>query len=640
LSRPGFCAFLIFLFAACSRQPPAAPVQRIAILRFENLSADSSVDWMGRAFAEILADELDGAPGIYAIPSNRLQSAESVLGPRPVSAPGISARREEAFASGANLLGYGDYWLRGGAVEARLTIEDPRTGRMTRVLSTSAAAGDVIQAASALAHQFTPHAGAYGTNNGGAVRAYVMALESQGQEIPRNLESAIAADPGFGAPYRQLADWKVQQKDIPGAIALLGQALSRSELSNLERARVEWEASTLRGDQAGRARAIDALSRLLPNDAPVWRARGESALTRHKSAEAVESFQQALRVEPEDTGALNLLAYAFADGGNLASAEAALHRYQTLRPEDPNPLDSLGDVNLIAGRLHEAEALYLQAADKNRDFLSGGDFFKAAMARLMTGDVPEADKFEQRYLDGRTAVQDPLVPFRKAEWLWVSGRRRVAIQSLESFAQTIETGPLRETASRAYAEAAIWSVVLGRRDDAMQLVRRAESLAGPSSAQVAAIARFLAQPPAPAAEWTARALLLPPTPFHDLALACALFISKDYQASAEVLQRISENPSPTGDEWAPILLAASDLETGRATEAAALVRSYPVPLPGGVSLFAPFFFPRFFYLRGRVAEQQNKMEEARANYRVFLQLSGPDPLIWGEENRAAHPSAP
>ena len=54
-----------------------------------------------------------------------------------------------------------------------------------------------------------------------------------------------------------------------------------------------------------------------------------------------------------------------------------------------------------------------------------------------------------------------------------------------------------------------------------------------------------------------------------------------------------------------------------------------------MSLFAPFYFPRIYYLRGELAEKQGKPSEARANYRLFEQLSGPDPLIWGEEPRAS-----
>ena len=63
-----------------------------------------------------------------------------------------------------------------------------------------------------------------------------------------------------------------------------------------------------------------------------------------------------------------------------------------------------------------------------------------------------------------------------------------------------------------------------------------------------------------------------------------------------------------------------------------------VPTPSlsevGLNWATPLYFPRIFYLRAVVAEKQGKPEEARENWRVFRALSGPDPLMWGEERQA------
>ena len=104
--------------AACSGQPARPAVERIAVLRFENLGEDSSVDWMGRAFPEIIAGELAGMADLYAIPSARLHSLDGALGPRAAAAPGISGERNLALAAGANRIGYGEYRVRNGKLEA------------------------------------------------------------------------------------------------------------------------------------------------------------------------------------------------------------------------------------------------------------------------------------------------------------------------------------------------------------------------------------------------------------------------------------------------------------------------------------------------------------------------------------------
>jgi len=634
-----FVALAALLAAGCAREAPGPRVERIAILRFENLGAGVSDDWMGRAFSEIITAELAGAPGIYAIPSDQMHSLDRVLGARPVSAPGISAERSLALASGATRLGYGVYSIRQGRLAARLTIEDPRTGKTTQTVS--AAAGDVFAVASELAHQVSSRVAPYGTSSVPALKAYVEATESAtAAATMQNLDRAIAADPDFGPPYRLLVQLKAQQQDRAAAEALLGQALARAgAMPPAERARLELEEAELHGDSAARKSALTTLVGLEPNDPAVWSSLAQSCMGRREYQQAVQAYRKVLEVEPEDATALNQLGYAAAYAGSFDAALDALRRYQALRPAEANPLDSQGDVNLLAGRLRQAESFYIQAAKKDPNFENGGDLWKAAMARLMSGDVAGADKFAQQYMEAREAAKDPITEYRKAEWSWISGRRKSACQRLETFARGAESGPLREFASRAYSQLAVWSLVLGDQAAAAQLAQKAALLAGPSSAGAAMVARFLAEPPASPSEWSVRAERQFPNASEDslrnFALAYALLLGREFQPASLLLQQLYDGASPAADPSLPVMLAWTRLETGRANEAAPLLRLNPIPSVNGVSLFAAFYFPRIYYLRGLLAEKHGKPDEARANYQLFRQLSGPDALIWGEEQRAS-----
>ena len=73
-------------------------------------------------------------------------------------------------------------------------------------------------------------------------------------------------------------------------------------------------------------------------------------------------------------------------------------------------------------------------------------------------------------------------------------------------------------------------------------------------------------------------------------------------------------------DHAPVLLAWAYAESGRPREAAPLLQPNPIPQPNALNPFASLWFPRLFYLRG--------------DYRAFLALSGSQPLIWGEEQKA------
>ncbi|HXB71566.1 MAG TPA: hypothetical protein VNY05_25240 [Candidatus Acidoferrales bacterium] len=650
--RPPATVFLlvpaVLLVAACGRQPAKPAFEKVAILRFENLSRDSSADWMGRAFSDILATELAGAPGIYCMPSNRLHNLDRALGARTVSAPGISSERQQALVAGAQEIGYGQYTVGAAMVEAQLTIEDVRTGKTMKVVSASAPAGDVLGAATGLARQIATRMAPYGTRNPQALRAFITATEARDSaavEVALNL--AITADPDFGAPYRVLAQFRAAQGDRAGALAILERAQTRGQsIPDLERATMAELAAELRNDRAARQNALAAVVKLDPGDAGSWRALGEVANSRHEYPIAKEAIQKAADLEPGEIGLLNLLGYYAASAGDLETGMAALRRYQALRPKDSNPLDSMGDINLITGRLAEAGNFYLQAQKKDRNLLSDADLLKAAVSRLLQGDTAGADALAKQYLAARSEAKDPLLAYRQASWMWTTGHRREACRQLEIFAAGIaagvaagaQDGPLREVASRANAELTVWNLVLGDRAAAARTGQQAMALAGPSSVAVAAVAQFSTEAPASPAEWAARAEKKfsgdALTGIRDLALAYALLLNGHFQAAQLPLKQMYDSGAQAPDEGLPYLLAWTYLETGHPKEAEPLIRWNPVPNPAGPGPFAAFHMPRLFYLRAVAAASEGKREEARSNYQLFLKLSGNDPLVWGEEQKA------
>lgn len=579
------------MLAGCGAKAPAGP-QHIAILRFENLSADGSADWAGRAFSEIIAGEL---PSAQAISSVRLHSLDRTLGVRPISAPGISTERTAAIVAGANRIGYGDYTVHGGQVDARLTIEDPQTGKVTQVARASA--GDVLTAASRLAKQLSPAATSFETSNPEAVRYYMTALESSiPAEMEKNAAAAIAADPNFGQPYRLMADVKTQQRDRDGALAALDQALARgTAIPALERARIQLQAAGLRNDFAGRERALGELAKADPTDVDSWSALGQTAYARHDYAKAVDAYRKALQIRPDDTNTLNLLGYALAWSGDMDGALGSLRKYQAAAPKDANALDSEGDVNLMFGRLREAEDLYLQADKLDRKRLEGGDLFKAAMARLMSGDVAGASLLDKQFTDAREALKDPAVPIYQAEWLWISGNHTAAKTQMQSI-----TAP--SIAGRAYVDLAIWSLLDGDRAAGAQWALKASGAATQATAVDTIVARFVAQPSAPAAEWSARADQLfrnvQQTEVKDLTLSYALLLDRHFAEAAEVLRRVYNGPSP--DPGIPVLLAWSLMESGHSAEAGPLLRFNPVPAATGIGPYTPFWYPRFLELRKKL----------------------------------------
>lgn len=594
---------------ACSR-PAKRPIERLAILRFENLSPDTAPDWIGRALSEVVAVELGGSKSVYAIPAPRLHQMNAAMGARAVSAPGISTEAALAAAVGATRVGYGDYSILGGRLRARLTIDDADAPRASRApIEVVAGAGDVIGAATALAKAISADAQPYGTANESALEAYVQAMEAPEPSATLGAaEQAIGADPNFGSAYTILAETRLKLQDRAGAAAALQAALARGDaMRPMDRARAAIVDATARGDGAAMGNALALLVKAAPLDPVAWRAVAAYEAERRRYAEAVQAYNRAAAVEPEDATTWNEMGYTAAYAGNFDAAIAAARRYQALRPADPNPLDTLGDIQVMAGRLQDAEQLYLAAYKKSPGFLGGADLFKAAMARLMTGDVAGADGIARQ---GKGELAS------SAEWMWLSGRRREAFARLSAEAPRLP----REAQSRAYAELAIWAALMGDRAAASSAGQQAVATATQAGMPVAAVAKFMTLPSASEEEWRSRAgQMFPNAPansIRDYALAYALLLDGKFAAATPLLEQMYARTPANGDRGPAIELAWALIETGKAGDAAPLLKLNPVPNFGPTSVFTPLYFPRLFQLRSAVGDR------AEENRRIYAALGG------------------
>ena len=74
------------------------------MVRFENLSGDPSLEWIGRAAGEYLSYALAHALDGPVLNPDALARRSAGLGVEPSRAPGISAQRTDALVAGATRL--------------------------------------------------------------------------------------------------------------------------------------------------------------------------------------------------------------------------------------------------------------------------------------------------------------------------------------------------------------------------------------------------------------------------------------------------------------------------------------------------------------------------------------------------------
>lgn len=382
--------------AGCSRAPERG-AERVAILPFENLSGDSTLDWVASAAPAMVTAELSGNPKLT-----------------PIRAGSVN----DGYLGSADRLVHGFFVKRGAALQIDVQVEDAaRHKTMTR----AEADGDLIQAVDAISKRLDSSAHAFSTSSAAAVSAW-------GQQ---KYEEAVGVDPDFGAAWLSWAESVAQRGQTAEAIRVTERALVRAGLrSEADRARIELLQAALRKDDLAREKALTALVKIEPSDTSLLAMAAETSMNLRDFPAAARYFKSILRVDPAASGVLNSLGYAEGYAGDLDAAKSAFEAYGKQDGQKTNSLDSLGEVHFIRGRFAEAEKYFVQAQQSDPAFAEGAELLKAAYARWLGGDLKGADALMGHYLENRKSAHDPLVAWREAVWDFVTGRRDLALAKL------------------------------------------------------------------------------------------------------------------------------------------------------------------------------------------------------------------
>jgi len=551
-----YCRGLLVLSAAlgisgCSSNKRLAP-PKYAVIKIENLTQDPALDWIGRAASAVLTRE---------------------IGAIPVASGGFS----DALLAGANRIvsGYFDQ-SNSGALTFHLAIEDAPTGRRVRDLSER---GSVLDACADLARQIVGTPKPYATRNEEALRAYVKG----------KYEDAAAADPGFADAYLGWAEAALARKDAKAVDEALAQAQAHKIDAGIM-AKLQFVDAAAHNDTNARTAALKQMVALDPANVADVQALGEMEMAEHHYSEAAAVFAKG--ASPARPDLINLKTYALMFAGDENGALEAVHEYQKARPQDPNAIDSEGDIDYYFGHFGEAEKLYLNAAAKDPQFIQGGEIWKAARAHLMTGDVAGATVIFNRYRAEREKTNDRTMPFRSAYWQFITGDRAGGLAAMH-----IISDPL------SLAQAAIWELQLGRTSDALKDADAVLKAGQNASVVQAAIVRFSALPPANLSELKGDG----GAQIRILAIAYAAYVKHRYADAAKAWKELYDKSNPS-DPTPAFIYGGSLYESGRTAEAAPILKYNPPPPTNLAPSFESLYFPELFDWRG--------------DHATFLKLSG------------------
>lgn len=538
-----FCFGLLIggsvLLGSCSKKV-VGPPPVLAVLRFENLSGDPSLEWLARAASDVLTTSLSGAVEGTVISASALTRNESALGARPTGAPGISSQRSAAILAGAKHLITGYFERTPNGVRLAAEEEDTVTGKTLRSLSVAGPAS--LDTLARLSREFAPAARPYLTRNNDALRLYISALERPIAEAEAGLRQAVAADPAFGPPWIALEHMTGARGDRAEAARLIGDALTQ-KLDKLSTATLKLDKAQLAGDQAGQVAALTEIIEASPGDTPLLRQLAQTRSTAGQYAEASELWKKLTVSLPDDADVWNQLGYNRAWAGDYPGALAAMRGYARIRPQDPNSDDSTGDIHLMYRHYPEAAASYLASVAKAPSFQNGTSVYKAAWAKFLAGDKPAAEKLFGQYRALMEKQGAPNLGLIEGEWLYRTGREK---QALTLVRQEVLKLDKVDSQSAFYEVLTVWDLLAKDREAAL----RDSKAAGPARSALGAIIQFAVLPSGSAAEWWARADRMIPGPalasLRNLALGYALILDGKRTEALPVWEQIMKT-TPAGD---------------------------------------------------------------------------------------------
>jgi len=265
----------------------------------------------------------------------------------------------------------------------------------------------------------------------------------RGPEAIEQFRRAVELDPDFALAHAYLGSWLPGDEglaELDRAVALAG------PLPPAEAALIEAMNAGRRGDEAHERQLLDRVAQLAPDD---WRAHyelGNLLFAWYHLDEAAEQFKRAGDLNGKVGSTFNMLGYVDLTRGQPEGAIAAFTRYLALSPAEPNPLDSLAEAQLAAGRFEEAEASFNKALAVAPEF--HWSWLGIAQSRGLRGDWVGCREAIGKARAAAVLPEDQVETDFALAWAWhAQGDPTEALQTLD----TLEKTALQQELYRAYA---------------------------------------------------------------------------------------------------------------------------------------------------------------------------------------------
>jgi serine/threonine protein kinase/Tfp pilus assembly protein PilF len=463
----------------------------IAVLYFSNLSQDQSLNWLDNGLTDMLTTNLAQVKGLDVLSTERVMSAM-----RRASKDGKSMdpaqAQNVAHDAGADAYITGAL-LKMGPTQLRLDVraQDTSTGQ---ILFSDKLEGQDLQSIFGMVDRLTaniasnflpasqvpqkaPEIEQASTSNVEAYRHYQLGIDYGRRFLTsdaiRELEEAVRLDPQFGLAYLRLSDQYSLEGDVRrGTEMAVKVEQLQSRLPRYEQLSLLVVKASRSQDPEAELAARESIVSEFPRATEDRGILGEFLSTLGKQDQANQLFQQGLALDPKNEDLLNFQSYTLARWGDISGALAANDAYIAVRPGDPNPFDSRGDVLFIAGRDDEAIAAYRKVLELKPDFSDYGEYLKLAIVYTDQKKPDVAKASFQQYAQRTSSLSRLYVPGFQAQFKQTAGDFEGALASYREAVVEMGKAKQGEAAGVFLQPFAVLSLLLGEGSSALSFVQQ------------------------------------------------------------------------------------------------------------------------------------------------------------------------
>jgi DNA-binding winged helix-turn-helix (wHTH) protein/TolB-like protein/predicted negative regulator of RcsB-dependent stress response len=396
----------------------ATGVKAVAVIEFQNFSQDSSLDWLGDGVEELLTTNLATTRKVEVISTERVRT----LLRRRNALARVSLEQATEVAQDA----HADVFISGAILRTstglRLDVRAQETSSGRTIFAGKFEGNrpeqifEMVDAAtSELMSQIEPgqsippiNARASLTSNLEALHSYATGLDEYARvrlpEAAVQFRRATELDSHFAMAYYKLANSVYFQDQSKAREAIAYAARLAQTLPIPREHKLAIDAANLRyGGRFEEAKQLlEGSLREFPRAVDLRLELANIDMRALRAPEGRAVLEEVIKLDPQNSQAYNYMSYAKGYAGDMTGAlEANRHYAAMLPPNDPNILDSQGDLWSINGNFEQALAAY----SKNLQLNPAWQYTptKVALAALHSGQL---DMSEQA-LRGAAATKAP-----------------------------------------------------------------------------------------------------------------------------------------------------------------------------------------------------------------------------------------